>query len=135
MNGIMKPRYLIGLTAAAGLMAVAAPAQAPSFAMLGTLEKGQWSLVERGQGGASKNICLGDATQLLQTEHPGAQCSRYTIRDGADEVTVHYTCGKQGHGRTTVRKETPRLVQIDTQGIRNGQPFSFAYEARKGGGC
>ena len=73
MNWIMKPRYLIGLTVAAGLMAVAAPAQAPSFAMLGTLEKGQWSLVERGQSGAAKNICLGDATQLLQTEHPGVQ--------------------------------------------------------------
>ena len=64
--------------------------------------------------------------------HPG---DGWDVDDGADEVTVHYTCGKQGHGRTTVRKETPRLVQVDTQGIRNGQPFSFAYEARKGGGC
>lgn len=132
----MKPFLFVSLTVTAGLLAAAAPAQAPSFAMLGTLEKGQWSLVERGGSGATKNICLGDATQLLQTEHRGAQCSRYTIRDEAGEVTVHYTCGgKTGHGRTTVRKETPRLIQVDTQGIANGQPFSFAYEGRRTGGC
>ena len=127
----MKARFLVGFTLGTALLAVAAPAQAPSFAMLGTLEKGQWTLVERGETGAAKTLCLGDATQMLQTEHKGAQCSRYTIRDDAGQITVHYTCGKQGHGKTTVRKETARLVQIDTQGMVNGQPFSFGYEARK----
>ncbi len=127
----MKLRYLATFPATVALFAAGAPAQAPSFAMLGTLEKGQWTLVERGDGGSRKTLCLGDATQMLQTEHSGAQCSRYTIRDDAEQVTVHYTCGRQGHGKTTVRKETARLVQIDTQGMLNGQPFSFGYEARK----
>lgn len=130
----MKPLYL-GVAFAMGLVAVSAPAQAPSLTMLGTLEKGKWTLTERGQSSPAKTVCLGDASQLLQTEHKGAQCSRYTIRDSAGEVTVHYTCGKQGHGRTTVRKETARLVQIDTQGILNGAPFSYGYEARQGGTC
>ncbi len=127
----MKLRYLISLPFAVGLFAASAPAQAPSFAMLGTLEKGQWSLVERGSSTPAKTLCLGDATQMLQTEHPGAQCSRYTIRDDEGQITVHYTCGRQGHGKTTIRKETPRLVQIDTQGMVGGQPFSYGYEARK----
>lgn len=132
---MLKFRHILGATIATGLFAVAAPAQAPSFAMLGTLEKGQWSLTERGSSAPAKSVCLGDATQLLQLEHKGAQCSRYSIRDTAGEVTVHYTCGRQGHGRTTVRKETPRLVQIDTQGINNGAPFSYGYEARRVGSC
>jgi hypothetical protein len=50
-------------------------------------------------------------------------------------VTVHYTCPGSGHGRTTIRKETNRLVQIDTQGIASGSPFSRTFEARRGGSC
>jgi hypothetical protein len=57
------------------------------------------------------------------------------INDGAAEVTVHYTCPGAGHGRTTIRKETNRLVQIDTQGIAGGMPFSRTFEARRGGVC
>lgn len=132
---MLKFSHVLGAALVTGLFAVAAPAQAPSLAMLNGLEKGQWSLTERGQSGAGKSVCLGDPTQFLQLEHKGAQCSRYTIRDTAGEVTVHYTCGRQGHGRTTVRMETPRLVQIDTQGINNGAPFSYGYEARKTGSC
>lgn len=132
---MLKVSHFLGAVIATGLFAAAAPAQAPSFAMLGSLEKGQWTLTERGKSGPAKSVCLGDATQLLQLEHKGQQCSRYTIRDTAGEVTVHYTCSKQGHGRTTVRKETPRLIQINTQGISNGQPFSYDYEGRKGGSC
>lgn len=132
---MLKFRHILGATLATGLFAAAAPAQAPSFAMLSGLEKGQWSLTERGKSDSAKSVCLGDATQLLQLEHKGAQCSRYPIRDTAGEVTVHYTCGRQGFGRTTIRMETPRLVQINTQGTNNGSPFSYDYEARKTGSC
>ena len=128
----MKLRYGLATLAAAGLFAAAAPAQAP-FAMLSGLEKGRWTLIER--GGANRSLCLGDASQLLQIMHPGAQCSRYTIVDTAGEVTVHYTCGRGGHGRTTIRMETPRLVQVGTQGMAGGQPFSHDFEARRTGGC
>jgi hypothetical protein len=115
--------------------AVAAPAQAPALAMLNTLEKGSWALKERGSTAAAKTICLGDAKQLIQVRHPQAACSRYIISDSADEVTVHYTCGGSGHGRTTIRRETNRLVQIDTQGMASGMPFSSALEARRISAC
>ena len=42
---------------------------------------------------------------------------------------MHYTCPGAGHGRTSIRSETNRLVQIDTQGIADGKPFSQAIEA------
>ncbi len=118
------------------LWAAPAPAQAPPLAMLNALEKGQWTLRDRGNATAPpRTVCLGDSRQLIQIRHPQAACSRYIIADGPDEVTVHYTCGDLGHGRTTIRRETNRLVQIDSQGVASGMPFSSAFEARRTGIC
>ena len=125
---------LLGSIAAA-LGSVAVPAETPALIMLDTLEKGNWELRQRGDSALVRSFCLGDARTFVQLQHPRAGCSRYVIADGAEEVTVHYTCPGAGHGRTTVRHETNRLVQIDTQGIAGGAPFSHAYEARRTGGC
>jgi hypothetical protein len=128
-------RVLGSATLVAGLASVAVPAQAPSLAMLDTLEKGRWELHERSGTTMLRSFCLGDARALIQLQHTRGGCSRYVIADGDAEVTVHYTCPGAGHGRTTIRRETARLVQIDTQGIAGGAPFSHAYEARRSGGC
>jgi hypothetical protein len=124
------------LPLAAGAVMLVAPvaAQAPGLAMLNALERGSWQIQDRA-GGTPRAICLGDARQLLQLRHPRSDCSRYVISDTAAEVTVHYTCPGAGHGRTTIRRETNRLVQVDTQGITGGAPFSDAYEARRTGPC
>ena len=126
-------RYALAAGALAATTAV--PAQAPSLAMLDRLEKGNWQLRERGQDGPARTMCLGDARRMIQLEHPRANCSRYVIEDMPNSVTVHYTCPGAGHGRTTIRSETNRLVQIDTQGIAEGRPFSQSYEARRIGPC
>ena len=127
---------LSGWLGCALVAAMPVAAQAPGLAMLGTLERGQWQLRDRDEALAPvRNLCLGDARLLLQLRHERAQCSRYVIEDEARSVTIHYTCPGAGHGRTTIRKETSRLVQIDTQGIANGAPFSIAYEARRIGPC
>ncbi|MGH6695436.1 MAG: hypothetical protein ACREBX_09115 [Sphingopyxis sp.] len=123
---------LIALGCAA---ASAVPAQAPSLAMLDRLEKGSWQLRERGKEDVLQTICLGDARRMIQIQHPRSTCSRYVIEDTPNSVTVHYTCPGAGHGRTSIRSETNRLVQIDTQGIAEGRPFSQAIEARRTGGC
>ena len=115
--------------------ATAVPAQAPSLAMLDRLEKGSWQLRERGKDAVVQTICVGDARRMIQIQHPRSTCSRYIIEDTPNSVTVHYTCPGAGHGRTTIRSETNRLVQIDTQGIAEGRPFSQAIEARRTGGC
>jgi Protein of unknown function (DUF3617) len=115
--------------------AIAAPAQAPTLAMLDQLEKGSWALKDRASGTVLRTVCIGDGKQLIQVRHPQAACSRYIITDSANEVTVHYTCGGQGHGRTTIRRETNRLTQIDTQGVAGGMPFSSSIEARRLGAC
>jgi hypothetical protein len=130
-----KSRVLPLSVLAAGLVSVAVPAQAPSLTMLDTLEKGSWELRERGGDAVVRTFCLGDARAFIQLQHARGGCSRYVIADGGAEVAVHYTCPGAGHGRTTIRRETNRLVQIDTQGIAGSAPFSHAYEARRTGPC
>ncbi len=132
---IFSPLMRCSLMVCALAGATAVPAQAPSLAMLDRLEKGSWQLRERGSDRALQTMCLGDARRMIQIEHPRSNCSRYVIEDAASSVTVHYTCPGAGHGRTTIRAETNRLVQIDTQGIADGKPFSQSIEARRGGAC
>ncbi|MEJ5977220.1 hypothetical protein WG901_11275 [Novosphingobium sp. PS1R-30] len=118
------------------LVALAAPsaAQRPALAMLGQLEAGRWELRIRDTGSVER-LCLPDIRRLIQLRHPADSCERLVVDDGASEVTVQYTCRGRGYGRTHIRRETNRLVQIDSQGIADGLPFSFAAEARKVGDC
>jgi hypothetical protein len=72
---------------------------------------------------------------LLQIEHGKAQCGRFVITDQPTVATVHYTCPGAGHGQTTLRVETSRLVQIDSQGVIGNEPFAVTYEGRRIGEC
>lgn len=121
---------------ALGACALATPvvAQGDALAMLGSLQKGQWTVLSR-DGGPSRKLCLGDPTQLVQLRHAGSSCTRFVVEDASDKVTVQYTCKGNGYGRTSIRKETGVLVQIESQGIEGGLPFQFKAEARRTGTC
>lgn len=122
---------LAGVPAA---LAVPVAGQRPALAMLSQLEAGRWELRNR-DGGQVERICLPDARRLIQLQHPAAACERLIVSDSATEITVQYTCRGHGYGRTHIRRETSRLAQIDTQGIVDGLPFSYAVEARRVGDC
>ena len=109
-------------------------AQSDAMALVDRLERGQWSVTSR-DGGPNKSICLGDGAQLVQLRHGNAACSRYVVEEAADRLTVQYTCKGNGYGRTSIRRETNRLVQIESQGVAGGQPFQFHAEARRAGAC
>jgi hypothetical protein len=116
---------------------VAAPLTAAPFAggaMLASLKKGGWTLRIRDDG-SQERICLRDGTELIQLRHRQPGCSRFVVTDTPDEVVVQYTCRGTGYGRTTIRRESRELVQIQSQGIRDGRPFSFSAEARLSGRC
>lgn len=127
----------VALSAAGAILslAAAAPAQAPGLAALAPVERGQWQLTGQGTTHGSRTLCVADPAALLQLRHSGTQCSRFVIENGAAVATVHYTCPGAGHGRTTVRVETPRLVRLDTQGVADGTPFALSYEGRRTGEC
>ena len=116
-----------------GGVAGALPVQAPTLALLGKLEHGAWQLREA--DGSTQDLCLIDPNALLQIRHGKAQCSRFVIAEATDRATVHYTCPGQGHGRTTIIVETPRLVRIETQGVADGAPFQLELEGRRSGAC
>lgn len=127
---------LAGLGATGALTLAVAPlvAQDASLAMLGQLERGQWELRFR-DGEPSQRICLRDGTELIQLRHRGANCNRFVVENSANQVTVQYTCRGNGYGRTSVRRESATLAQVESQGIAGGRPFQFSAEARRVGAC
>lgn len=129
-------RHLWPLVLPAALLAAALPvaAQAPALAMLGELNRGGWELRLRGDGGQQK-ICVRSGRELIQIRHTQSGCTTYVVKDEPNEVTVQYTCRGDGYGRTTIRRENNNLVQIRSQGIKGGAPFSIQGEARRTGGC
>ncbi len=141
MNLCKSDRVGIARKAAIGValvLATSASAQTPrsgELAALATLQPGQWTLHGRDTASPSKNLCLLDMRALLQIEHGKAQCSRFVIADETKMTVVHYTCPGQGHGQTTLWVETPRLIQIESQGVRDNAPFAVAFEGRRVGEC
>ena len=123
---------------AAGLYGVGllspATAQAPSLAMLSGLENGQWEVRFR-DGAPARRVCVHSGLELIQLQHADSGCNRFVVEDGVKEVTVQYTCRGNGYGRTSVRRESNSLVQIESQGIAGGLPFQFSAEARRTGAC
>ena len=104
------------------------------LAMLDGLTKGAWNLRIRDDG-SQRQVCLRTGREFIQLRHREPGCSRFVVRDGADEVVVQYTCRGNGYGRTSIRREGSSLVQIRSQGIQSGTPFSFSAEARHVGSC
>lgn len=131
----------LGMAVIAGLGAiVSAPDHAHAAekgdpAALAGIQRGMWELRERGSSAQPRQICLSDPKTLVQIRHPGQACTRYILDNKADRATFHYSCAAAGNGRTTIRVETPRLVQIETQGILNGSPFDSRFEGRFTGPC
>jgi hypothetical protein len=125
---------LVTLAMAGVALVMPAHAQSNALAMLSGLSKGEWTIRFR-DGSPSRKICIRSGDELIQLQHDDRNCRRFVVEDGATEVTVHYTCRGNGYGRTSIRRETATLVQIESQGIVNGLPFQFLAEARQTGSC
>lgn len=126
-------RKVVGVCLSALLLAYPAAAEAPELAMLAGLTKGAWVLRDR--DGSQQRVCVRSGQELIQLRHRQPGCNRFIVEDEADHVVVQYTCPGNGYGRTSIRREGPALVQIRSQGIVDGAPFSVEAEARQSGGC
>ena len=131
-------RLAVGLICVAAGSGAMAFTQAKDTAFLESIQRGMWQL--RALNGGSSNIpasqiCLGSPDYLVQMQHGSAGCEQYLVRSTPNSVTISYSCKGKGQGLTTVRKESARLLQIQSQGIRNNAPFSFVAEARFAGSC
>ena len=132
-RGRVRNRTVVAAIALA-LLAVPLVAHSAELEMLATLAKGEWTLRIRDDG-SQQRICLRDGKELIQLRHRQPGCSRFVVTDAADAIVVQYTCPGNGYGRTSIRREASGLVQIQTQGIYEGAPFSFKGEARHSGSC
>jgi hypothetical protein len=125
--------------AAVALLALAGPvsSQQPSrAAALTKLQRGLWQLRDVEADSVRRQpVCLGSPKLLLQLEHRGKPCSHLVVSQDERSATVHYTCPASDFGQTSLKLETPRLAQIETQGISGGTPFSYRLEARRVGAC
>jgi hypothetical protein len=132
---------LIGLAA---IMVVGTGSTALAFVQnermdfLQSIERGMWQL--RAIGGGSSNalasqLCVADPKQLVQIQHGATACSHFVVRSTPNTVTISYSCKGAGQGLTTIRKESGRLIHIQSQGIKNSAPFSFSVEGRRAGVC
>ena len=126
--------WRLPLVLAALLIGIPLAGHAAELGMLDSLTKGAWTLRIRDDG-STQRICLRDGRELIQIRHKQPGCSRFVVRDTADEVVVQYTCRGNGYGRTSIRREGNGLVQIQSQGIIDGAPFSISGEARHSGCC
>ena len=130
MGGLMRMRSAV----TAALLLAAWPAATQQPGPLSQVERGRWEL--RGPNGAALGaVCLGDPLLLGQPFNAPHPCSSEVLSVDGHVETVGFVCPGMGRGRTAVRVETPRLVQIDSQGISNGAPFALRAEARRMGPC
>lgn len=130
-------RSRIGVASAAAVAVLAlapASAQAPELAMLDSLQGGEWNLRLRSEG-TSHRLCVRTGREFIQIRHRQPACDRFVVQDEANVVTVQYTCRGNGYGRTTIRREARDVVQVRSQGIQGGKPFSIEGEARRVGSC
>jgi hypothetical protein len=133
-NAIFSGVGLVALLCSAAWSLAPASAQDAVLSLLTNLERGQWEVRFRGSGETTQ-ICLRTGYELIQLRHKQANCNRFVVEDGAQQLTVQYTCPGNGYGRTNVRRETSSLVQVESQGIEGGAPFQFTGEARRVGSC
>lgn len=113
----------------------AGAADTPKLLALQSLEPGEWELRGRGDGAETRKLCVSDPRQLLQIRHAGASCRSFVVSDDSHAAVVTYDCAAAGNGRTDLRVETARLVQINAQGVADGAPFVFIAEGRRIGAC
>ncbi len=129
----LKPAAVLALAAGVAVFTPVA-ANALAISVFGQLRLGAWEIRERGEDRA-RRVCLRSERDLVQLRHRGQSCRRIVVEDNATDATVQYSCGGSGYGRTYIRRESPDLVQLRTDGIEGGAPFSFEAEGRRVGNC
>ena len=82
-----------------------------------------------------ERLCLQNGRQLIQLRPGAGPCHNMVVQNESSDVTVQYECQGGDYGRTHIRRESDSLVQIDSQGIIRGEPFSFVAEGRHVGAC
>ena len=135
----MKPLLLGAMSAlaASGLLAAGALAAETQRGprVLDPIAGGSWEVTQLESKAKPRRFCVRDVSLLAQYEHMGTTCTRVTVNEGPRKALVRYTCPAGGFGTSGIEVVTPRSLNIETQGIKDGQPFNRRLLARRVGGC
>jgi len=135
----MNMKIIIGSVFLGAASMLAIPAEAPalyqSFPAVDGLERGKWSFKPRGSTQSAISMCVGDPRILFQYKHPSLSCTQTPISNSAKTVVIGYVCSGNDQGNTTITKESNGLIQLQSQGVVNGQIFSVSLEGRYAGAC
>ncbi len=124
-----------GAVALFAVCAAHGQAQAPAeLKALQQLQPGLWEFKSK-DAAANKTMCITDLKTMFQLRHQGQSCRRFVIANEQNIAKVYYSCPATGNGQTTLRVETPRLVQVDSQGMVARSPFTFSAEGRRISAC
>ena len=129
----IKAASALALTAG-GILAAPLAANSAVSSVFSELRLGAWEIRERGDDRA-RRICMRSERDFVQIRHRGQSCRRIVIDDNGTSATVQYSCNGSGYGRTRIRRESPNLIQLRSDGFEGGAPFSFEAEARRVGDC
>ena len=129
----IKAAAALALTAGA-ILAPPLAASPSATSVFDSLQLGVWEIRERGESQVAR-VCVRSERDLVQVRHRGMACRRIATDESGSSATIQYSCGSAGYGRTLIRRETPVLVQLRSDGIARGAPFSFEAEARRIGSC
>lgn len=131
LKRLMRPTIAGGLLLFGAAGATAQRDPVPNA--LNGIERGQWQL--KAADGGLRRLCVSNPAVLLQIMHGDTQCEHFVMESSPRGGTIRYTCPSHGHGRTTISVDTPRVINIETQGVADGAPFSERFEGRRTGAC
>lgn len=101
---------VIGALIGGGAVAAAGP-----FAALAGVERGRWQFKVIG-GALGREVCVADPLRLVQFNHPGPACTRFTIEDAPNHVTIQYIAARAGMAKPRSRCRAP----VKSGSIRKG---------------
>lgn len=116
-------------------VAASAAAMAAAPEALRAISGGMWEVSRSATGDGAVRQCVGAPAALAQWQHRGRACTRVILADKPGETLIHYTCPAGDFGRSRITVITPRTLRIETQGISDGEPFSYNLHARRIGNC
>ena len=117
------------------MVAVLTLAAAQQPLALTQAQPGLWEVSGAPAAGAAVRECLTDVALLARFEHRARMCNATVLRAGPSSMTVNYSCGAAGFGRSEINVITPRSLRISTQGISDGLPFNYVLHARRVDDC
>ena len=109
-------------------------AWAQRVAPLNAVAQGRWQLSEI-NGPGRMSVCVADPGALLQLQQGTSTCTRMVLDRSRSSMTVHYSCGGTGHGRSVLTVRSAHSIKLETQGVTRGAPFAADYDGRLIGPC